>query len=190
MSATVIDDIFALLAGPGRAAYLGEAVSQAEHAFQAAWAAEQAGATSALVVAALLHDIGHLLHDCGEQSAVVGRDDRHEELGRAWLQRWFGPEVTEPVRLHVAAKRYLSAVEPSYRKGLSEASVRSLRLQGGPFTPDQAKAFLAEPHAAEAVSLRRWDEEAKVPGLTIPEMTWFRRHLEHVLATKAMPDAQ
>ncbi len=188
MSTTVIDDIFGLLAGPGRAAYLGEPVSQAEHALQAAWAAEQAGAASALVVAALLHDIGHLLHDYGEHCAVVGRDDRHEELGQVWLQRWFGPEVTEPVRLHVAAKRYLSAIEPTYAASLSEASVLSLRLQGGPFSPSEAAAFLAQPHASEAVALRRWDEAAKVAGLAIPEPTHFRRHLEQVLASNDIED--
>jgi [1-hydroxy-2-(trimethylamino)ethyl]phosphonate dioxygenase len=188
MSTTIIDDIFALLTGHGQAAYLGESVSQAEHAVQAAWAAEQAGAESALVVAALLHDIGHLLHHHGEQCARVGHDDRHEERGQVWLQRWFGPEVTEPVRLHVAAKRYLSAVEPAYREGLSEASVRSLQLQGGPFTPAEVSAFLAEPHARAAVALRRWDEAAKVAGLAIPEPKHFRRHLERVLARHTIQD--
>jgi [1-hydroxy-2-(trimethylamino)ethyl]phosphonate dioxygenase len=184
MSSNVIDDLCDLLIVQGRAAYLGEPVSQAEHALQAAWSAEQAGAESALVVAALLHDIGHLLYDLKEAAAEVGLDDRHEERGQAWLQKWFGPEVTEPIRLHVAAKRYLSAVEPSYRAQLSEASVRSLHLQGGPFTPKEAEAFLNGPHARNALALRRWDETAKVAGLSTPPLEHFRPHLERVLSQR------
>src|SRR6516225_6317978 len=113
----------------------GEPVSQTEHALQTAWAAEQAGAASALIAAALLHDIGHLLHDLPEDCAHHGIDDAHEVRGARWLVQHFGPDVTEPVRLHVPAKRYLCSTDPAYRSQLSEASELSLKLQGGPFTP-------------------------------------------------------
>jgi phosphonate degradation associated HDIG domain protein len=170
--------ILTLFRERGDAAYLGEAVSQTEHALQTAWAAEKAGADSDLIAAALLHDIGHLLHHFPEDCADHGVDDRHEELGARWLARHFGPAVSEPVRLHVPAKRYLCAVEPKYLHGLSPASTRSLQLQGGPFTPEEAAHFRDGPFSRAAVLLRRWDEEAKVPGLKTPDLEHFRPHLE------------
>jgi phosphonate degradation associated HDIG domain protein len=174
--------VFRLFAERGAAAYLGEAVSQAEHALQAAWAAEQAGAGSALVSAALLHDVGHLLHDLPEDCAGHGLDDCHEALGARWLERHFGPEVAEPVHLHVAAKRFLCAAEPEYRAGLSEASLLSLKLQGGPFSAEEAARFRRGPFAAAAVALRRWDDAAKGAGLPTPPLAHFRPYLEAALA--------
>jgi phosphonate degradation associated HDIG domain protein len=165
----------------GDAAYIGEPVSQTEHALQAAWSAERAGASSALITAALLHDIGHLLHDLPEDCAEHGVDDGHEVLGARWLQRHFGPEVTEPVRLHVPAKRYLCTVEAGYRERLSPASVLSLQLQGGPFTAEEVQHFRQNPFAEAAVALRRWDEEAKVAGLKTPGLEHFRPHLAATL---------
>jgi phosphonate degradation associated HDIG domain protein len=142
-----------------------EAVTQAEHMLQSAALAAARGLPPAAVAAALLHDVGHLL--AGED-AVRDRDARHEEVGARWLARSFGPEVAEPVRLHVAAKRWLCATDPAYRGGLSPASERSLALQGGPMTPAEAEAFAALPSAAMAVALRCIDDEAKVPGLRVP----------------------
>jgi phosphonate degradation associated HDIG domain protein len=168
----------------GAAAYLGEPVSQTEHALQAAWAAEQAGAGSALIAAALLHDVGHLLHDLPEDCAEHGVDDAHEVRGARWLARHFGPDVAEPVRLHVPAKRYLCATDPAYPGRLSEASVRSLKLQGGPLTPAEVARFRAGPHAEAAVALRRWDDQAKVKGLATPDLEHFRPHLEAALAAR------
>jgi gamma-butyrobetaine dioxygenase len=165
----------------GQEAYLGEAVSQLEHALQSAWAAEKAGADSSLIVAALLHDLGHLLHNLPESRALDGIDDRHEGLGARWVERWFGPAVSEPVRLHVAAKRYLCAVEEGYHEALSEASQRSLKLQGGPMSPAEVEAFRRNAHAEAAVALRRWDDEAKVPGLATPDLEHFRPHLERTV---------
>jgi [1-hydroxy-2-(trimethylamino)ethyl]phosphonate dioxygenase len=172
--------IFHLFRDRGRAAYLGEAVSQTEHALQTAWAAEQAGASPALIAAALLHDIGHLLHDPAEDDAAAGIDGRHEELGARWLEQFFGPDVTQPIRLHVPAKRYLCAVDPAYLGQLSEASRLSLKAQGGPFTPEEAEAFRANPHAQAALALRRWDEAAKVKGLPTPDVRHFLPYLESV----------
>jgi [1-hydroxy-2-(trimethylamino)ethyl]phosphonate dioxygenase len=151
----------------------GEGVNQTDHALQAGWLAEQAGAPRALIVASLLHDIGHLIHELPQDIAEQGIDTEHESLGSAWLSRHFGPDVTEPVRLHVEAKRYLCVAEPGYFDRLSEASVLSLRLQGGPHKPEEAAAFAAEPYAEQAVKLRHWDEEAKVLGMKTPDFAHF-----------------
>ena len=163
--------------------HYGEGVSQEEHALQAARQAEREGAPAALIVAALLHDIGHLLHDLPEDIADQDVDTQHESLGSAWLSQYFGPEVSEPVRLHVAAKRYLCAVEPGYRDRLSAASQQSLALQGGPLDPAAASAFRAEPAADAAVALRRWDDEAKVVGLATPGLAHFKGFVAVALAT-------
>jgi phosphonate degradation associated HDIG domain protein len=149
------------------------AVTQREHALQAAWSAEQAGHPVPLIVACLLHDIGHLVHELGDNPAADGVDDRHEALGDAYLRRHFGPEVTEPVRLHVAAKRYLCATEPDYFGRLAPDSVLSLGLQGGPMSPAEVAAFRAQPEAEAAVALRRFDEEAKIEGLKTPTVAHF-----------------
>ncbi len=176
--------IFELFVARGDSAYIGEAVSQTEHALQAAWSAEKAGADNALITAALLHDIGHLLHNLPEDCAELGVDDTHEERGARWLSTYFSPAVTEPIRLHVPAKRYLCATEASYLQRLSAASIRSLKLQGGPFTAGEAAQFRKGPHAEAAVALRRWDEEAKIPALPTPNLEHFRRHLEAALGTR------
>jgi phosphonate degradation associated HDIG domain protein len=151
----------------------GEGVSQTDHALQAAWLAQQAGAPPSLIVASLLHDIGHLIHDLPEDIAEQGIDTEHESLGSAWLSRYFGPAVTEPVRLHVEAKRYLCIAEPGYFERLSEASVLSLKLQGGAHKAEEAKAFAVELYAEAAVKLRHWDEEAKVVGMKTPSLIHF-----------------
>jgi [1-hydroxy-2-(trimethylamino)ethyl]phosphonate dioxygenase len=148
-------------------------INQQQHALQAAWLAEREGKGDAMIVAALLHDVGHMVHDLGENPADAGIDDRHEELGDAWLQAHFGPEVTEPVRLHVAAKRYLCAVEADYFAKLSPDSVKSLALQGGPMSAEEVAGFEALPHHREAVQLRRYDEQAKVKGLETPPVAHF-----------------
>ena len=166
---TGIDAIAELFAGPGARDYLGEAVTIGEHMRQAGALAEAAGAAAPLVAAALLHDIGHLRNET---------DSRHGTGGARWLSQWFGPAVTEPVRLHVAAKRYLCAAEPGYFARLSPESVRTLALQGGPMTPAQAAAFEALPCAPDAVAVRRWDDQAKDPAVTPPELSHFVPLLE------------
>lgn len=160
----------------------GEGVSQLEHALQCALCAERDGASPALIAATLLHDIGHMLHDLPQDIADQGIDTEHESLGSAWLSQYFGPEVTEPVRLHVDAKRYLSAVEPGYYERLTEASILSLKLQGGVFTQEEAAAFTVEPYAGDAVRLRRWDEEGKEVGLRTPSLAHFYRYVEVCLS--------
>jgi gamma-butyrobetaine dioxygenase len=158
-----------LLAAAGEHRYDGEDVTQLQHALQAAAHAKAEGAPPALQLAALFHDVGHLLvKDAGAASAA-GRDLRHERTGSRWLGRWYGDDVTGPIALHVDAKRVL-ARDPAYLVTLSDASRRTLALQGGPMGDDEAAAFRARPHAAEALRLRRWDDlakdvDARVPGL-------------------------
>jgi phosphonate degradation associated HDIG domain protein len=177
----VVDQLFALFLAKGQGAYFGEDVTETEHALQCVCLAERSGAGSELIAAALLHDVGHLLHGLAEDVAEQGLDARHEEGGAAWLARHFPTAVVAPVRLHVAAKRYLCAVEPDYLMGLSPASQLSLRLQGGSFTPDEVCRFEEEPWFREALLLRRWDDAAKVPGLAVPTLEHYRALLEAVL---------
>jgi phosphonate degradation associated HDIG domain protein len=168
----VSEEVFELFERRGREAYFGESVSILEHSLQAAWSATESCAEPPLVVAALLHDIGHLLHGFSEDIAEHNVDGRHEVVGEAWLRSRFGRSVSEPVRLHVDAKRYL-CVDPNYLAHLSPSSIQSLRLQGGPFSPDEARDFEQNPQFQQAVALRRWDDAAKVPDLVVPEMTAY-----------------
>ena len=175
-----IDEIIRVFEARGDEAYFGEPVSQKEHALQAAYFAEKEGASDALVVAALLHDVGHLIHGLGEDIAEQGVDAHHEDAGHAWLADLYGPDVIEPIRLHVAAKRYLCAVDRGYLERLSPASVQSLELQGGPFGAGEIREFEAHPQYRDAVRLRLWDDIAKVPGMEVPGLEHYRPRLEAV----------
>jgi gamma-butyrobetaine dioxygenase len=180
-----IDAIAALFAGEGMREYFGEAVSVGVHMLQAATLAENSGAPDHLVAAALLHDIGHVR---GVQIAHIllsGTTDRHEEVGAGWLSAWFPAEVIEPVRLHVAAKRYLCAVEQDYLASLSRESACTLRRQGGPMSSREVREFEQSPHAQAAIAVRRWDEAAKDPAAQTPDFDHFRPVLERVLASSA-----
>jgi phosphonate degradation associated HDIG domain protein len=178
---TFIDQLLHLFTYHGQGAYFGESVSETEHALQAAHLARQQGAPDCLVAAALLHDVGHLLHHWGEDFTARGIDDQHESAGAAWLEAYFPPEVVQPVRLHVAAKRYLCAVQPDYYQGLSETSRRSLALQGGPMSPAEQAAFEQDPHWRDALQLRLWDDAAKIPGLDVPGLQTYRPLLTSLL---------
>ena len=158
------------------------AVHQLQHALQCAWQAEQAGASAELITAALLHDVGHMIHDLGEYPAAQGVNDNHEERGAIWLAMHLGPAVTEPVRLHVDAKRYLCAVQPGYAERLSPDSIESLTLQGGPMRAAEREGFEREAHWQDAVQLRTWDEAAKDPQATPPDWTHFETYLRQALA--------
>jgi [1-hydroxy-2-(trimethylamino)ethyl]phosphonate dioxygenase len=186
-SDALIREIAELFARRGRQMYSGEPVTQTEHALQAALQAEESGADAALITAAFLHDVGHLLHDLDEDCAEEGIDDKHEALGAEWLSQHFGFEVVEPVRLHVAAKRYLCSVDQEYFDRLSDASRLSLRLQGGPFTTAQARKFEEHPCFAAAIKLRRWDEEAKIPQLPTPPLEQYLDYARTVISLPARP---
>lgn len=179
-----LDRLFALFAARGHECY-GESVSQVEHALQSGLLAEEEGAGPALVTAAVLHDIGHLLHRDTQASYDRQRDDRHEIAAARALARIFGPEAVEPVRLHVAAKRWLCLREPGYRDALAPVSQMSLRLQGGPMTEAEARSFEAGPHAEAALRLRRWDERAKAPKRPTPDLAHYRAIAARCLAAAA-----
>ncbi|WP_287918563.1 HD domain-containing protein [Tibeticola sp.] len=167
-----LEELRLLLLARGHAQYTGEPVNHLEHALQCAALAQRAGAPAALMTAALLHDIGHLLDGIRGTPSLEGIDDRHEVRAAELLSRWFGSDVTEPVRLHVAAKRALAA-DSRYWRALSEDSRRSLALQGGAFDAAAIAAFALQPHAAEALALRRWDDAAKRPGRVTPTLDAF-----------------
>jgi gamma-butyrobetaine dioxygenase len=179
-----IDDISAFLTElfcrRGAEAYLGEAVSMAEHMLQAAHRAGEAGASDSQTAAALLHDVGHFVDDLDEDAWARGGHD-HAAAGADLLAPWFGPAVTEPIRLHVPAKRYLCAVEPAYFGGLSPASVHTLTLQGGVMTADEVSAFEATPYGQAAVELRRWDDAGKVAGAVTARFADYGPLLQRLL---------
>ena len=170
-----LDDLFALYASPAALRMYDEDVTELEHALQSAALAQADGAPDRLVAAALLHDVGHLVSDDNVTLDDDLTDDfHHEHVGARYLTRWFGPEVTAPVVLHVAAKRYLCAVERGYLDGLSASSARSLRLQGGPMSDTEVEAFERRPHHREATLVRRWDDAAKVGGLDVAGLDDYR----------------
>jgi len=183
---SVADDIMALYAQRGSQAYYGEAVNMTEHGLQAAHFAQVQGAPESLVIAALLHDIGHLTENVPADIADWKRDAGHERSGSRWLARYFGPEVSEPVRLHVPAKRYLCATDPEYFAKLSAASVITLKLQGGPMSTAEVADFETHPHWRDAVCLRRWDDMGKVAGLAVPDLEHYRAAIDR-LARAATP---
>lgn len=163
-----LDELLDRYRGPSAQQHYDEAVNQLEHGLQCAELARREAAPDALVAAALLHDVGHLLTADrwdGEESPT--EDLRHEEAGGRYLRRWFGPEVTAPVVLHVAAKRYLCATDPRYLERLSPASVQSLELQGGPMDEEERARFEARVGWEDALRLRRWDDDAKVVGAEV-----------------------
>jgi len=176
---SIAREVAQLFEARGMEWYGGEAVSQLEHALQAATFAEREGVEPSLVVAALLHDVGHLLHDLPEHAATEGIDDRHETLGTVWLKQRFDARVAAPVAMHVEAKRYLCAVDDAYHEQLSPASQLSLQLQGGPLSEGEVRAFAARPHFAAAVQLRRWDDAAKVVGMATPPLEHFAACIDH-----------
>ena len=178
-----VADIVGVFERRGGRMYGAEAINQLEHALQCASLAEAAGSAPELVAAALLHDLGHLVHERGDDPAREGVDDIHQFLALPFLRATFGDAVLEPIRLHVDAKRYLCAVEPGYWDTLSFASKRSLELQGGVYNAAEAERFIAQAQAPAAVSLRRWDDLAKVPHLATPDLAHFTVILERCRRT-------
>lgn len=168
-----ITDIRTLFDQKGHAQYAGEPVTQLEHALQSAALAEAEGADDELVTAALLHDLGHLVHNHGETPTLRGLDDLHQYVALPFLRGLFPDRVLGAIQGHVDAKRYLCATRPGYLEALSADSQRSLALQGGVFDAAAAAAFIAAPGAAEAVRLRLWDDAAKSPTMQTPPLEHF-----------------
>jgi [1-hydroxy-2-(trimethylamino)ethyl]phosphonate dioxygenase len=175
---SVYSEIQDLFAARGGQSYFGESISTTQHALQAAWFARQAGAGDALVLAALLHDIGHLIDAVPNEIELWTQDARHEEVGGRWLAKRFGPEVAEPVRLHVPAKRFLCATDGAYRERLSPASMITLKLQGGPMSESEAAIFASEPFHLDAIRVRQWDDAGKVAGLVTRELSDYRELIQ------------
>lgn len=182
---TSLKEIADVMETAGNSVYGGEDISQLAHALQSAMHAERMGAGDALVAAALLHDIGHLIDKKFELGQEQPVDRHHEAIAAGYLAKILPPEVTEPIRLHVEAKRYLCFADQTYRDGLSSASIRSLELQGGAFSPGEAEAFISRPYAEEAVLLRRCDELAKDPECVTPSLAHYMQTVEKVAVSHA-----
>ena len=183
----VVDRLAACFSNEGSAGYLGEDIDEnyitlSAHMIQSALRAERGGAPDTMVAAALLHDIGYFADVLTTAGPMIADDRAHEEVAALFLAPFFGPDVIEPVRLHVPAKRYLCVVEADYHDCLSEASVQSLVHQGGPMSDAECRAFEASPHHEHAVQIRRYDDEGKLPRLEIPNFDHFRELL-HGLRT-------
>ena len=187
--ALTLDDIEALFARRGHEQYTGEPVTQLEHALQCALLAEQEGADDELVTAALLHDLGHLLHDLGASPTLQGVDDLHQYRAVPFLRGLFSENVLGAIRGHVDAKRYLCATDSGYYAALSEDSKRSLKLQGGVFDADQARSFIAHPGADRAVRLRIWDDRAKGEGLPTPPLAHYMERVRRCALSPSGPAA-
>lgn len=177
----VFKEIERLLAEPTARDRPGEPLTLKTHLLHTAWLATQEGAGAPLVVACLLHDVGHMMAADRDGSGLD-----HAEIGSRWLARFYGPDVTEPVRLHVAAKRYLCAKDPSYTARLAPASQRSLIDQGGPLRGWHIEAYAARPFAIDAMRLRRWDDRARNSAVVVPGL----EHYAPMLAALVLPDAQ
>ena len=184
-SENVVDYLLELLEKKGSDIQYGnEDVTQLEHALQCAELAEQNNKSDAFITAALLHDIGHLLYE-DKDPIHEGKDGVHEDLGADYLSKYFSEEVTLPIRAHVAAKRYLAAIEDGYYDQLSEASKESLKVQGGIFTKEEAEEFINKPQMKEAVEMRRYDDQAKILNKETPSVEHFRKYVENSFQASA-----
>ena len=173
-----LEDIFERRGGEE---YLGEPVTMAEHMLQGATIAEKNGQSDEIIVAALLHDIGHFTSEFGTFSMDDTEDRFHEEAGAKVLEQFFPSIVTDCVRYHVAAKRYLCATKPSYFDRLSEASVHSLNLQGGPMDADEVAEFEKNPNLQQIVAVRYLDDAGKYPDMQTPEFAHFAPMVQRVV---------
>jgi phosphonate degradation associated HDIG domain protein len=185
----IVASIMNLFNDKGHSEYGGEAVTQLEHALQTATLARENNASDQLITAALLHDIGHLLHDLPNDAPLKGIDDVHENKAAVFLRKYFPEAVTEPVRLHVMAKRYLSSTEETYYSLLSEPSKQSLVLQGGLMSSAEVSAFEQNPFFSDAVMLRKWDDQAKVKELTTAPVEDFEKNIAVSLRSYFLEDS-
>lgn len=179
---TIVDFIGDIFMRRGSDSYLGEQVTMSEHMLQGAELAEKAGSTDEIIAAALLHDIGHYTNEFPDDALAQGIDNHHDEAGAAILSAYFPPVVTQCVRCHVDAKRYLCATDETYFAKLSEASVHTLGLQGGPMNEREVKEFEKNPHLEAIVQVRYWDDQAKVPNHKTPDFEYYAPLLQRVVS--------
>ena len=173
-----LEDIFERRGGEE---YLGEPVTMAEHMLQGATIAEQNGEPEIIVVSALLHDIGHFTSEFGMFSMKDTEDRLHEDAGAKVLQNFFPQLVIDCVQYHVAAKRYLCATRPSYFYKLSEASIHSLNLQGGPMCDDEVREFEKNPYLKDIIKVRYLDEAGKSEDMSIPSFSYFAPMVQRIV---------
>lgn len=178
---TIVGFILDLFAQRGAEEYMGESVSMAQHMEQSAACAVADAAPDDLVIASLLHDIGHFVGDFPIDSLENGIDNYHEEIGARFLEPYYPSSVTEPIRLHVAAKKYLCAVDDHYFENLSPASKQSLQVQGGPMEKTEIDIFKANYHHQAAIKVRLYDDDGKVAGLDIKPVGSYREKLDSLL---------
>jgi phosphonate degradation associated HDIG domain protein len=184
-SDNIVDFIEDIFARRGAEEYLGEPVTISEHMLQCAELAERTGASDTLIAAALLHDIGHFTNEFPADAAEHGIDTVHEEAGARVLRDFFPPVITDCVRYHVDAKRYLCATDPGYFGRLSAASVHSLNLQGGPMKATEVAEFAKNPHLNDILQVRIWDDTGKAPGHAAPSFSHYKPLLERVVQAQA-----
>lgn len=170
---TIVDFIGSIFDRRGGEEYLGEPVTMGEHMLQAATIAEENGQPEEIIVSALLHDIGHFTSEFGTFSMDDTEDRHHEDAGAEVLERFFPSVVTDCCRHHVAAKRYLCATRPEYFQRLSEASIHSLNLQGGPMTADEVAEFEKNPNLKAIIGVRYLDDAGKRPDMKTPDFWHF-----------------
>ena len=179
---THIQTIIQVFEARGSESYADEPVTQLEHALQCAALAQASGANDTLVISALLHDIGHIMSDHHlPEDLEEDLHDFHESRGYEWVKGAFGPNVADPVRLHVAAKRYLCTVDPAYESLLSPTSQKSFLDQGGKMSFEELKAFETEPGFEAALELRRWDDQAKKSDWETPGIEYYVPVMERLL---------
>lgn len=176
---TIVDELIEIYATRGLETFEGDRItSQTAHGLQAAMIAEAEGASESMIVAALLHDIGRIINPKDREITDKGGDAKHEEVARTFLEPHFGPDVTMPIKWHVAAKRYLVATDPAYSKKVSAGSKRSMAGQGGVLDDGETQAFIAQPFARDGVALRLWDDRAKSPDAQTPPFEHFVPYIE------------
>lgn len=178
---TIVGFIADIFNRRGAESYLGEDVTMSQHMLQGAYLAEQAGAGDELIAAALLHDIGHYTNEFGADAVSLGVDNNHEDAGAAVIAPFFPAVVTDCVRAHVAAKRYLCAVDAEYFGKLSKASVDTLKLQGGPMTAEEVSAFEKGENLDAIIQVRLWDDQGKDPAMVTPPFGHYAPVLQRVV---------
>ena len=177
----IVDVIESIFEKYGADSYLGEPVTMAEHMLQTAKVAEESGGDKYDIIAGLLHDIGHYIHEFDEDCLAQGQDNFHEEAGGEMLERFFPDTVVDPVRFHVAAKRYLCTVEPSYYDELSEASIHSLNLQGGKMNDDEVAEMESNPNLKRIIFMRRSEEKGKELGKQIHDFAHYKPLIQEIV---------